>query len=142
MTTNIEKVLRDENASWNSHDVGQIAAFYTDDCIKEDVAVGVATIGKKEMKALISGAFAAMPDLKTELKSSFNSGDWAASEWVMSGTYSNDYPGMPPATGKSFSVRGATIMELRNGKISHTSDYWNFASFLQQVSSMSGSPQT
>jgi len=133
MTTGVEKMLRDENAAWNSHDVDKIASFYTDDCLKVDVAVGVATRGKKEMKALISGAFGAMPDLKIELKSSFNSGDWAAGEWIMSGTYSSDYPGMPPGSGKRFSVRGATFMELRNGKMSRTSDYWNSASFLQQV---------
>ena len=138
MATNIEKTLRDENAAWNSQDMDKLVTFYTDDCIKEDLAVGVATRGKKELKALTSGAFAAMPDLKTELKSSFNSGDWAATEWIMSGTYSNNFPGIPPATGKSFSVRGATIMELRNGKIHRVSDYWNFASFLQQVGLMPG----
>ncbi len=134
MTSQIEKMLKDENAAWNTHDVNKIATFYTGDCIKEDIAVGKATRGKEEMKALISGAFTAMPDMNIELVTIFNCGNWAATEWTMSGSYSKSYPGFPSATGKKFSVRGATIMELRNGKISRISDYWNFASFLQQVS--------
>jgi ketosteroid isomerase-like protein len=47
----VEEMLRQENAAWNSHDVDRIATFYTDDCIKEDVAVGVHTGGKEAMKA-------------------------------------------------------------------------------------------
>ena len=133
MTARMEKMLKDENAAWNTHDVNKIAMFYTDDCIKEDIAVGKATRGKEDMKALISGAFSAIPDMSIELVTIFDSGNWVATEWIMSGSYSNVYPGYPPATGKNFSVRGATIMELHNGKISRTSDYWNFASFLQQV---------
>jgi steroid delta-isomerase-like uncharacterized protein len=113
--------------------VNRIATFYTDDCIKEDIAIGKATRGKEEMKALISGAFTAMPDMNIELVTIFNSGNWAATEWTMSGSYSNNFPGMPPATGKKFSVRGASIMELRNGEISRISDYWNYASLLEQV---------
>jgi steroid delta-isomerase-like uncharacterized protein len=141
MTANIEEMLKDENAAWNSHDVDKIAAFYTDDCIKEDVAVGAATRGKEEMKALLRRAFMAIPDMTIELKVLFHSGNWAASERVMSGTYSRNFPGMPPATGKRFSVQGASIMQLRNGKISRIADYWNFASFLQQVGSRPGGPQ-
>ncbi len=133
MRAQIEKMLKNENAAWNAHDVEKIATFYTDDCIKEDIAIGKSTRGKKEMKALITGAFTSMPDMNIKLVTIFDSGNSAATEWIMSGSYSNDYPGMSPATGKNFSVRGATIMELHNGKISRTSDYWNFASFLQQV---------
>jgi steroid delta-isomerase-like uncharacterized protein len=142
MSDHTEEMLRGENAAWNVHDVDGIAAFYTDDCVKEDIAIGRATRGKQEMKALIGGAFTAMPDMKIELVTLFDCGDWAATEWIMSGSYSRDYPGMPVATGKRFSVRGASIMALRNGKISRISDYWNFASLLQQVGSTASGPQT
>ena len=135
MPDRIEDMLRGENAAWNAHDVKSIAAFYTDDCFKEDIAVGKATRGKEEMKALIAGAFTAIPDMKIELVTLFCCGEWAATEWVMSGSYSSDYPGFPLAAGKYFSVRGASVMKLHDGKISRISDYWNFASFLQQVGS-------
>src|SRR5512139_1739439 len=133
MSTGTKKMLLDENAAWNSHDVDTIASFYTEDCIKEDVALGTSTHGKEEMNALHHRVFTAIPDLKIELTSCFHSDEWAATEWIMSGTYSHQFPGMPPATGRSFSVRGSSIMELQGGRISRVSDYWNYLSFLQQV---------
>ena len=142
MSDQVEKMLRDENAAWNVHDADRITTFYTDDCIKEDIAVGKATRGKKEMKALIAGAFTAIPDMKIELVTLFDRGEWAASEWIMSGSYSNDYPGFPLAANRHFSVRGASIMELRDGRISRISDYWDFASFLRQVGTTAGGQQT
>ena len=141
MSDNVEEMLIGENAAWNAHDVESIAAFYTDDCFKEDIAVGKATHGKEEMKALVSGAFSAIPDMQVELVTLFCGGDWAATEWIMSGSYSSDYPGFPRAAGRHFSVRGASVIELRDGKISRISDYWNFASFLQQVGPTPGGQQ-
>jgi hypothetical protein len=41
VVVDVQEILKAENAAWNSHDVDMIADFYTDDCIKEDVAVGV-----------------------------------------------------------------------------------------------------
>jgi steroid delta-isomerase-like uncharacterized protein len=141
MSDQIEEMLRGENAAWNAHDVERIAAFYTDDCFKEDIAIGKATRGKEEMKSLIVGAFSAIPDMRIELVSLFHRGEWAATEWIMSGSYAKDYPGFPLAAGKYFSVRGASIMELRGGKIRRISDYWDFASFLKQVGSPVGGQQ-
>ena len=135
MHTGTTKMLREENAAWNAHDVDKIATFYTEDCIKEDVALGTSTRGKEEMNALHHRVFAAIPDLKIELTSCFHSPEWAASEWIMSGTYSHQLLGMPPATGRRFSVRGSSIMKLDRGKISRVSDYWNYLSFLEQVRS-------
>ncbi len=50
----------------------------------------------------------------------------------MSGTHKGDFPGMP-ATGKRFSIRGVTIIELQGGKIRRNSDYWDAASMMKQV---------
>jgi steroid delta-isomerase-like uncharacterized protein len=49
-------------------------------------------------------------------------------------------PGIP-ATGKQFSVRGVSILELEDGKIRRCSDYWDMAEFLKQLGVMS-QPQT
>ena len=66
------------------------------------------------------GAFAAIPDMRIELVTLFHCGDWAATEWNMSGSYSSNFPGFPQAAGRHFSVRGASIMELHAGRISAT----------------------
>ena len=41
-----------------------------------------------------------------------------------------------PATNKSFSIRGATILEMNSGKIQRNSDYWDLATFLKQIGLM------
>jgi steroid delta-isomerase-like uncharacterized protein len=56
-------------------------------------------------------------------------------EWIISAIHKGDLPGMP-ATNKSFSIRGATIIELQTGKIKRNSDYWDLATFLKQVGLM------
>jgi steroid delta-isomerase-like uncharacterized protein len=132
-------MFEDYLAAWNSHDVEKIASFYTDDCVYEDVAMGVVNRGKEELKAFVRFSFAAFPDLKFERKPIFSAGDWSAREWVMSGTHTGDIPGLP-TTGKSFSIRGASISELHEGKIRQNTDYWNLASFLQQIGVMPAAP--
>ena len=61
-------------------------------------------------------------------------------EWTMSGTHKDDLPGMP-ATGKSFSVRGATALQLDDGRISRNSDYWDMATLLTQLGLMPAAPE-
>jgi steroid delta-isomerase-like uncharacterized protein len=137
-TADTERVAKDYLEAWNSHDVDKIASFFTDDGVYEDVALGVAHRGKKELKDFFKSMFVSFPDLKIELKSTVlsSTGDWTASEWVMSGTFAqSSIPGVP-ATGKSFSVRGASVTEYRDGKMSRNTDYWSLASFLQQVGLM------
>jgi steroid delta-isomerase-like uncharacterized protein len=139
MASDAEKMMKNSLAAWNSHDVDKILTFFTDDCIYEDVALGVVNHGKKELKAFINSMFVDFPDVKLEGKTAFQAGDWAGVEWVMTGTFAHSsIPGMP-ATGKKFSIRGASVQELRKGKIRRNSDYWNLASFIQQVGLMPGS---
>lgn len=141
MATNVEKMMKDYFTAWNSHKVDKITSFFTDDCVYEDVATGFVRHGKKEQAALVTGLFDWSPDYQLELKSAFGGGVWAASEWVMTGTQSGDIstPRIA-ATGRRFSIRGASITELRNGKISRNTDYWDWASFLRQVGMMPGAP--
>ena len=132
MAINMKKAAKDLIGAWNSHDVDKIASFFTDDCVYEDLAFGVVNRGKKELKGFIKATFVWSPDLKFELESFFSAGSRTASEWVMTGTHAGEFGGLP-ATGKSFSVRGVSISELRGDKISRHADYYNLVSFLQQV---------
>jgi predicted ester cyclase len=58
----------------------------------------------------------------------------------MSGTMAHSsIPGVP-ATGKRFSVRAASVMELRNGKIRRETDYYNPMTIMHQVGGMPSQP--
>ena len=141
MATDLDKLLKDYLTAWDAHDVEKMLTFCTDDCVYECMALGMVNRGKKELKEFFSSMFVDLPDVKLEMKSGFTAGDRGAGEWVMSGTFAHSsIPGVP-ATGKSFTVRGASVTEFKNDKISRNTAYWNFASFLQQVGIMPGPPK-
>ena len=111
--------------AWSAHDADRIAAYFTDDAVYEDVALGEVSRGKPAIKKFAQGTFDSMPGFTIEQKSLVIGERSAAMEWIMSGT--------DRATAKRFSVRGVSIMELRSGKITRNSDYWNLADFQRQT---------
>jgi steroid delta-isomerase-like uncharacterized protein len=127
-----QRVLDEWATAWSSHDTDKVLSLFTDDCVYEDVTFGVVNRGKKELRAFADGVFAGIPDFKIELTTRFTTGSSASMEWVLSGTHHGDFPGMP-ATGKRFSVRGSTILELQGEKIRRNSDYWDAATVMRQV---------
>jgi steroid delta-isomerase-like uncharacterized protein len=143
MATNIKKIANDCMSAWNSHEVNKILSFYTDDCMFEDVAVGLVNHGKKEFTDFLNTSFINNPDINWELKTVFGTNDWIGVEYVMSGTHSHATRSLPGvrATGKAFSVRGALILQLRKDKVSRESAYYNIATMQQQLGLMPGQPK-
>lgn len=131
-TTTTDRALQDWAAHWSSHDMERLLSLFTDDCIYEDVTLGVVNHGKDELTTFAQGFFTAFPDFHVELRSHLDAGEWAAVEWTMSGTHEGDLMGTPP-THKRFSLRGASTFELRDGKIRRCSDYWDFVTFAKQL---------
>jgi steroid delta-isomerase-like uncharacterized protein len=140
MATDMEKMMNDYLSAWNAHDVERILSFFTDDCVYNCTPMGKVSQGKNELKDFLSNMFTEFPDAKIEMKSSFGTGDKGAGEWILSGTFAHSSNPAMPATGKSFSVPGVGINEYSGGKISRVTNYWNLASFLQQVGLMPAAP--
>lgn len=117
---------------WSEHDPEKVDDVFTEDGIYEDVALGRVMRGGEEIKSWLQENFSAVPDFTVELTRIFSTKEMAACEWIMSGTHTGDYPELP-ATGKSFSVRGASVVLLEGEKIKHWTDYYNMYDFLQQL---------
>lgn len=141
MANDAERWAKEEATAWCSGDVEKILSFYTDDCVYEDFALGKVCRGMGELRPFISDAYTAFPDFKVELKSCFTSGDRVCMESVFSGTHRGNIPGLPPPTGRAFSVRCAHICELREGKAFRVADYYDMASMLRQLGVLPSSPQ-
>ena len=124
MVTNMKRMLEDYYASWSSRDVERIASFFTDDMVYEDVPLEEVRHDKADYKAGWDAFFTACLDFNLQLKTLFVAGDRAGSEWIMTGTPRVHLPGLGSA-GESFSVRGASILELQEGKIRRNADYWH-----------------
>jgi steroid delta-isomerase-like uncharacterized protein len=138
MATDMEKMVKDWFAAWNSHDTEKIGRFYTDDCIFEGVAMGAVCHGKNELTAYIKSMVIDYPDLKIEQKATFSSENWVSGEVIMSGTQVHSSNPAIPATGKRFSVRGAYISEWQKGKIKRHSYYQDQLAVMQQLGLMPG----
>jgi steroid delta-isomerase-like uncharacterized protein len=116
-------ILNENAAAWNSHDTEKLVSLFTDDCVYEELGIGVIKRGKEDLRAFVNNFLTKFPDLNFEVKSSFISGNWYCAEWVWTGTH----------TGKRFSIRGVSVGELKEGKIKRNSDYYNRMDFLQQI---------
>jgi steroid delta-isomerase-like uncharacterized protein len=131
-TPAVDVLFQAYGEAWAARDIERIVSFFTDDAVYEDVAMGVVNRGKDEIRGFLAELFGAIPDFTVTPASAFSSGDWAGSEWTMTGTHTGDFPGLP-ATNKGFEVRGSSVLVLRDGRISRVSDYWDQVVFLRQI---------
>jgi steroid delta-isomerase-like uncharacterized protein len=130
----LEHVLEQWAAAWSSNDVEKLLPLFADNVVYEDVTFGAVNHGRKELHDFAKATFEAFADLKFELKSRVIAADGksGAMEWVWRGRQIKDLPELP-ATNKPFEVRGASVVEFADGKISRNSDYWDLATYAKQV---------
>ena len=121
--------------AWNSLEPQRVVDVLTDDHTYEDVTFAVVCRGAAETRGFFQDAYSAFPDLRFTLTSAAAGAERGAMEWTMTGTHHGDMPGLP-ATGKPFSVRGATVFEIAAEKISAVRDYWDLATLLRQIGLM------
>jgi steroid delta-isomerase-like uncharacterized protein len=60
-------------------------------------------------------------------------GSRAAAEYVVSGTYQATDAGLPEARGQSYRLPGGAFFEVRDGRISRVTNYYNLQDWLKQV---------
>lgn len=126
-----EKLIRDYVAAIASRDLQRVWPFYHDDIVYEDVAVSQIYRGLAQTKKFYAKSMSAL-DVSWEVDKIHATDEGFGISWVMTGKHVSDLPGMP-ATGKSFRVPGASIGELKDGKIIHNRDFWNLYDLLKQL---------
>lgn len=62
------------------------------------------------------------------------SGDRAAAEFVVQGEYLQTDPGLPAAHGQRYSLPAGAFFDIRDGKISRITTFYNRADWIAQVS--------
>ena len=115
-------------AAWNSGDAEKVVEAFSSDAVYEDVAAGQVNRGRDEIRKWVAGAFRDIENFKLEvIRSSFYKGGGMV-EWVWSGTDKGLFK-----TGKSFSVRGVSVIEVRAGKVSGYKEYYDFGTVMRQL---------
>jgi steroid delta-isomerase-like uncharacterized protein len=88
--------------------------------------------GNARIQEFIASFLAGMPDFQMQVTNKFSSGDRIASEWVITGTHSRDWPDLP-ATGGKISIRGASITQVAAGRIVRHTDYYDEQELTRQL---------
>lgn len=115
-------------AAWNSHSPEKMLPVFTTDVFYEDVAFGEVSHGSAELRKFAASEFEGVPDLELKLLRANIQGGHGTIEWVFSGTDKGVYN-----TGKKFSVRGVSVIDVRDGKISRSLDFYDSGTIMRQV---------
>jgi steroid delta-isomerase-like uncharacterized protein len=118
-------ILTAYGEAWSSGDAAQVAALYTEDATREDVPTGATSRGRAEIEALARGLFETDAEVRLDVTGGFSGERWAVVEWTFSGSRQE--------TGGEVTFRGASVLELEDGRISRETDYYDLPQIQQQI---------
>ena len=132
MTADHIRLIKQAAEFQTRHDSQALASLFVDDGVFEDIPFAAAAHGHAEMRTFWEKTWAAMPDFTMTLVSAVADDRRGGAEWIMTATQTGGFQDHP-ATGKSFSLRAAAMVEFADGRIRHWTDYWSLSDFKQQV---------
>jgi len=115
-------------AGWNSHDPDKMLPLFTDGILYEDVAFGEVSHGQAEVRKFILSELEGVPDLELKLTRADIHDGHGTIEWMFSGTDKDVFK-----TGKKFSVRGVSVIDMRESKIFRNVDFYDAGTIMRQV---------
>jgi steroid delta-isomerase-like uncharacterized protein len=117
--------------AWNRRDAaGIVACFATDGSYTDPLAPG---LRGEALAAHVSELCQAFPDLSFEIgETILTGGNRVAAQWLMKGTNTGPFRGMPP-TGRSISLKGADFIEVEGGKIRSVTGYYDAGEVPRQL---------
>ena len=120
-------------AHFNAGDWDAMLELLSDD-VAHDVNESGRESGKAAFKAFFERMNASYAENIADLSVTVNSdGSRAAAEYVVSGTYQRTDDGLPEARGQRYRLPGGAFFEIRDGKISRVTNYYNLQTWLQQI---------
>ncbi len=118
--------------AWNAHDPDAIAAVFADDAVLREAGRD-AIRGRRAIRERAAAMLAAFPDFRLERVALVVDGNLHADRWIMTGTHTGDFFGMPP-TGRTIRIEGATFTRLgADGLVVEDVHHVDFAGLLVQL---------
>jgi len=122
-------------AAWNQGDAVGVGALCRTDAEYTEVAIGTVHHGPDGCGEYASLTFTGAPDFELETIRIVRDGHGAVAEWIMRGTHTGDWPGLP-ATGAGFSAPGVSVIETDGQRVRRGADYWDLYTLLQQLGAL------
>ena len=127
-----EAVVRQTFAALDARDIDQFRELVHPEAEDRFLAVGTFS-GRDAIVAFFKEMFAAVPDARLEVRRVVASGDVAAVEWTLRGTFNGaPFQGIR-ASGRRVEIQGVDVIEVRDGLQFRNSIYYDGASFARQV---------
>lgn len=124
-------------AAFNRRDADALAAVYAEDVYVDAPDYRQPKRKRAEVAAHYREMFRQSPDIRDDVKSITASGNRVFVEFVSTGTIENPSTEMPPSVkGKKFSLKIASILEVKNGKIVRDVTYYDRLLILKQMGLM------
>ncbi|RYG89765.1 isopropylmalate/homocitrate/citramalate synthase [Loktanella sp. IMCC34160] len=119
--------------AFNAGDTDAMLAELTED-VAHHVNEGKIRTGKDLFRAFCDHMTRCYKEELTDMVIFANDdGTRAAAEFIVNGTYLQTDAGLPEARGQTYRLPGGSFMELRDGKISRVTTYYNLADWVAQV---------
>ena len=122
--------------AWNKGDLSGTAPYEADGFMVEAVGSPM-PLNAAQNRAYNQNFLAAFPGSKFDVLLTIVQGDYIVTNWKVSGTHNGPLQtpsgGKIPPTGKKVTLVGSTTSQVKNGKLLHSWNYWDMASFLGQL---------
>lgn len=133
MTDAVRDLLQRYYAAFNAQDMEQFLGMLTEDVV-HDVNQGEREIGRERFRAFMEKMNRSYREEIVDLVvMSEPSGQRAAAEFTVLGTYLATDEGLPEARGQTYRLPAGAFFEIRDGKVARVTNYYNLQDWLRQV---------
>jgi len=120
-------------AAYNRHDADAVAAIYAPDAVHEEVAQGQSRSGADAIAAGLRRFFGWFPDAHWAPRCVIDDGQGRlAIPYLLTATLQARLGPFAPC-GQALSLRGIHVLQVADGVIARSEDYWDAASFQRQL---------
>ncbi len=127
-----DALIRAYYDAFNAGDFAGMVALLTDD-VAHDVNQGERQVGRDAFAGFMAKMDACYSERLENIVVFTGTGERAAAEFTVHGTYKASDAGLPPATGQTYMLPAGAFFTLRDGRIARVTNYYNLSDWLRQV---------
>jgi steroid delta-isomerase-like uncharacterized protein len=120
-------------SSFNQGDMDKFLSLL-DDNVVHDLNQGERQVGKDQFASFMERMNKSYKEhIKDVIIMTSSDDNQAAAEYIVEGTYLATDEGLPPAANQKYVLPGGAFFQIKNGKITRITNYYNLNDWLEQV---------
>ena len=119
-------------ANQSTGNTSQLQHDYAEHAVVEDSFSGQPLVGRTAIMARKNVILSAASDAKITITNRLVHGNQVTAEWVATGRHTGDLPSLP-ASGRTFTLRGVTVVIREDGKIVREALYYDVSELRRQL---------